>query len=62
MASPAPVKANKYREQGGYKSQDKHGLVFFYPLFPYELSSFSLLFDGTRSRRARPFYIPRMNY
>lgn len=29
---PAPGAANKYREQGGYKSQDKQEPVFFYPL------------------------------
>lgn len=25
-------KANKYRDQDGYKSQDKYEAVFFYPL------------------------------
>lgn len=57
-----PGAANKYREQGGYKSQDKQEPVFFYPLdfrrafsepmekgstLPFLHSSYELLGDRT---------------
>lgn len=59
-------RANKYCEQSGYKSQDKHSLVFFYPLFGFLVlapsSSRAGVVRNGGGKGARPFYIPRMNY